>query len=628
MPIPSRPPFRTHGVMLLAVGTATLFSFLLTPLIGANTFPIFLVAVCVAAWVGGMIESLTATALSALAILFLFIEPAGSFAVTPGVALRLAAFGLAAGLIGSLTVAFRRTEEARRERERDFFLMVDNVRDFAIFTLHPDGRVATWNEGAEHLLGYRDPEIIGRPFAAIFPPESAEEGPRWELEVARREGRADDERWHVKKDGTRFWASGVLTAIRDDVGRLMGYTKVLRDVTERRRAEVERAELLERERRARAEVEALSRSKDRFLAALSHELRTPLTPVLMAASALEDDPSVPDGAKADLAMISRNVAMEARLIDDLLDLTRIDQGKLGLRREVVDVHALIEQAIGICRREIEAKDLEFAFEPRAANYCVPGDGSRLQQIAWNLLKNAVKFTPPGGHIAVKTDDTGDGRLRVEVRDTGIGIPEEVLTRIFDAFEQGDPEVTHRFGGLGLGLAISRALAEAHGGTLTAASEGVGAGSTFILELVEAAPPSDEECESPVVSEEHPLRPLRILLVEDNGDTARITARMLAASGHTVTTAGSVAEALASGGAHDLLISDLGLPDGSGIDVLRRFHPLPSIALTGYGMEADLRETREAGFTLHLTKPVDFDQLEGAIRRVAGGVPGAGDREQP
>jgi PAS domain S-box-containing protein len=615
---------RRAAATTLAVALALLLNLLLRPWIGANTFPLFLAAVGVAAWYGGPALGFAAAILSALVIRYVFIEPTSSFALTWDDALRLGVFLLASALVSWLADAFRRAREARQISERDYRLMVEHVRDYAIFLLDPAGRVASWNDGAERLLGYADREILGSPFEVLFPPEAvAEGGPRWEMETALRDGRADDERWHVRKDGSQFWASGVLTAVPEDDGRLRGFVKVMRDLTERKQAEDERDELLVRERQARAELEAVSRAKDRFLAALSHELRTPLTPVLMAVSALESDPDTPEALRGELGMVRRNVEMEARLIDDLLDLTRIAQGKLDLKPSLVDMHALVREAIGICRRELEAKPLDFSFRAEAGRYCVQGDGARLQQVIWNLLRNAVKFTPPGGCILVTTTDREGDRLRVEVADTGIGIPAEVLPRIFDAFEQGDPAITHQFGGLGLGLAISRGLVEAHGGTLTASSPGKDRGSTFTVELAGAREPEDSGCTPPCAEDGGPARSLRILLVDDHPDTLGTLARMLRRAGHEVTTAISVASALeaASTGPYDLLISDVGLPDGSGVDLMRRLHPLPGIALTGYGMESDIAKSREAGFLAHLTKPVDPGRLEGLIRQVSDATSG-------
>jgi signal transduction histidine kinase/ActR/RegA family two-component response regulator len=405
---------------------------------------------------------------------------------------------------------------------------------------------------------------------------------------------------------------------------------------ERHRAGEERARLLAAEREARSEAEAASEAKDRFLATLSHELRTPLTPVLAVVSRLETDGRLSGLAgdlagdlAADLAMIRRNVELEARLIDDLLDLTRIARGKLDLHPEIADLRMLVEHATGMCcAPEIAAGRLRLVTDLAAGDHRVWGDPSRLTQVLWNLLNNAVKFTPAGGAITLCSRSEPE-RLVLEVSDTGVGIDPHVLPHIFGAFEQGPARGPRGAGGLGLGLAISRAIAEMHGGELTAASAGRGRGSTFTLSLPDLLPRDPETGEVPVFPEPSPDIPapksqlpnLKILLVEDHADTAEAMAELLRLLGHRVTVAGGVAAALAAAEEEDgldLVISDLGLPDGSGLDVMRRLSAsrrLPGIALSGYGMEDDVRRSLEAGFDRHLTKPVSLQALEATIWQV-------------
>lgn len=367
-------------------------------------------------------------------------------------------------------------------------------------------------------------------------------------------------------------------------------------------------------------AEAASKAKDHFLAALSHELRTPLTPVLLKVAELRQAPDTPSSLRADLRMIQRNVELEAKLIDDLLDLTRITRGKLSLHRDVTDVHHLLQQAVGICADESVAKGLLIDVRARAAEHHVWGDEARLQQVFWNLLKNAVKFTPAGGTIEVRTDNDEPGRIQIEVIDRGIGIEPETLPRLFNAFEQGDPSITRTFGGLGLGLAISKALVDQHGGTLTGVSAGRGKGATFSVTLDTVPPPSAGEVAAAARAAEEP-RPLRLLLVEDHEPTLEVMAALLEAAGHDVKVARNVASAREVAEQHelDLVVSDLGLPDGSGLDLmpeLRERFGLPGIAVSGYGMEEDLRRSGAAGFAEHLVKPVDPDKLKAAITRVA------------
>jgi two-component system CheB/CheR fusion protein len=399
---------------------------------------------------------------------------------------------------------------------------------------------------------------------------------------------------------------------------------------ERARAEEERARLLTRESEARAEAEAASLAKDRFLAALSHELRTPLTPVLALASSLAEDESIPAGPRRRIDVIRRNVELEARLIDDLLDLTRIARGKLDLRLEVVDLRKVIEHTIEIsCEREVAAGRLRVVTELAPEDHRLWADPSRLTQVLWNLLSNAVKFTPNGGTVTVRSCPGAD-RLALQVADTGIGIDPEAMPHIFAAFEQGRARGPRRSGGLGLGLAIGRAIAEMHGGTLTAASDGPGRGATFTLDLPRGRElPALREATLAIENPESKVHNLRILLVEDHADTAEAMASLLSLFGHRVTTAGSVAQALAAvaataataeNGAFDLVISDLGLPDGSGLDLMRELSArqgLRGIALSGYGMEEDVRQSLEAGFERHLTKPVSLPQLQAVLREIAG-----------
>jgi signal transduction histidine kinase len=378
--------------------------------------------------------------------------------------------------------------------------------------------------------------------------------------------------------------------------------------------------LTARNRQALETAEAASHAKDQFLAVLSHELRTPLTPALAIAEALEHDQALPDRFRSDLQIIRRNMELEARLIDDLLDLTRIARGKLQLYPGTVDLHALVHHVLDICRPDADSRGVELDSDLRAESAWVMGDSGRLHQVVWNLVKNAVKFTPAGGSVTVASQSYGD-RLVVQVTDTGLGIDSEVLPTIFDAFEQGKSNAGRGAGGLGLGLTITRALVEAHGGTLNAHSEGHGTGSCFTIDLP-ALPPEQIPAETATMPMRSvAARHLRLLLVEDHEDTARVMSRLLRECNYDVQTASSVKSALerAEREPYDLVISDLGLPDGSGLDLmqeLRNRYDLKGIALSGYGMEDDIRRSREAGFVAHLTKPVNFQSLQAAIQQIA------------
>jgi HAMP domain-containing protein/signal transduction histidine kinase/ActR/RegA family two-component response regulator len=373
---------------------------------------------------------------------------------------------------------------------------------------------------------------------------------------------------------------------------------------------------LELEEKARSNL-----AKDQFLAMLSHELRTPLTPVLASALALESEPELPQEIQESLQMIRRNVELEARLIDDLLDLTRIDQGKVQLNFEIVDAHKLLQNALEICQPEIDRKHLHCSLNLGGQKVHMRADPARLQQIFWNLINNAVKFTPRNGQITVMTGNDSDQQLRLEITDTGMGIEAEALPKIFDAFEQGGRT---QLGGLGLGLAISKTLVEAHHGTITAQSGGRNKGSTFTLVF-----PTRDRTEAqiaPAVSRTLAQRQsMRILLVEDHEDTNRSLTNLLRRRGYYVQPALNFQSALdlSEKEEFDVLVSDLALPDGNGIDLMRKLsskQPLFGIALTGFGMEGDIRTSREVGFQHHLVKPIDLNKLDALIQESAAAVP--------
>ena len=374
------------------------------------------------------------------------------------------------------------SELARREAEDRFALVVQSIRDYAIYMLDASGHVTTWNEGAERIKGYTPAEAIGQPFSFCFTPEALAAGkPAQELEIAAKEGRFQEENWRMRKDGTRYWGDELIVALRAEDGELIAFAKFCRDLTNRKRYEDERTRLLAAERAARAEAESASKAKDHFLAVLSHELRTPLTPVLMAVHLMGRNRNLSASARDALEMIERNVQIEAHLIDDLLDLTKITRGKLEIVRQPMDLHQAVQHAVEITAADVQGKSQQVTVALDAAEHNLQGDTTRLQQVFWNLLKNASKFTPDGGSIRI-TSRNEPGRVVVEISDTGIGFEAEAATRIFDAFTQANDEVMQKFGGLGLGLAISKATVDAHGGSLRARSEGRGQGAIFTVEL--------------------------------------------------------------------------------------------------------------------------------------------------
>ena len=530
-----------------------------------------------------------------------------------------------------IDVTERRWAEEDLLRSHQTLRTLIEASPLAIHVVDREGIVRAWNPAAELVYGWSSREILGRPLPNV-PDDRREEHETLLRRTLAGESLDGIETVRQRKDGSpvdvQIWTS-LLRSPQDEPESIL---TLAADIGVRKRAE---AALLT----AKEAVEAASRAKDHFLAVLSHELRTPLSPVLAAVSVLEEDPSLRAGLRDILSMIRRNIELEARLIDDLLDLTRISRGKLVLHRQSVDTQQILVHAVDICcAQEVASGRLRLETGLAPGDYHARVDGPRLTQVFWNLLNNAVKFTPAGGTIRVRSRvETGHaGRwIEVEISDTGIGIEPEILPRVFDAFEQVDRRITRRFGGLGLGLAVSKAIVELHGGSLAAASQGHGRGATFVVRI-----PAGEVVDLDdtmvglgyararnEVSAARADLPLRILLVEDHADTAEAMADLLRGQGHQVTVAGNVAQGLAAaeaqGGADgiDLLLSDLGLPDGTGHDLmheLRQRYGIRGIALSGYGMEEDIRKSMDAGFEKHLTKPVSLQALRAALQEVAAG----------
>jgi PAS domain S-box-containing protein len=532
---------------------------------------------------------------------------------------------LLVGGVAADVTEMKRAEEALRESEERFRLATEAVNGMIFDWSLATGAVQR-SQGLLPLLGYWPDEVAGQLdwWKGRIHPEDVERVNREIWGAIERGSASFSAEYRVlHRDGhwVHVWDKGLV--VHDAEGKPVRVVGSTIDVSERQRVQEALA-------RAHREAQAANEAKDRFLATLSHELRTPLTPVLAVLSRLETDRGLLGHADG-LATIRRNVELEARLIDDLLDLTRIASGKLELHRREVDAREVVEHALSTVRGELEARELRLDVALAAEDHRLWADPPRLTQVLWNLLSNAAKFTPAGGTVTVRSCiDDRSRELVIEVRDTGIGIETEALPRIFDAFEQAGRRITRKFGGLGLGLAVSRAIVDLHGGRLVAVSEGRGRGAAFTVHLPLGS--IQEELEEtgvwlsrPSAVSVKPDRALRILLVEDHEDTARAMADLLDLMGHEVTVAGSVAAALAAAEAvHrqgiDLVVSDLGLPDGSGQDLMReliRLYGWKGIALSGYGMEEDIRRSREAGFARHLTKPVDLDTLRAAIRQVAG-----------
>jgi PAS domain S-box-containing protein len=618
--------------------------------------------------------------------------------------------------------------------------LLDEVTDYAIFMISPDNRVVAWSAGAERIIGYREEEIIGRPGSIIFTPEDIKKGEvEKELGQSAAMGRAEDRRWHMRKDKTRFWANGVLSVSRDDAGNLRGFVKVLRDETERKRLEeerdrfftlsmdmlciagldgyfkrvnpafertlgyvsgellvrpiiefinpeeqqvtsvefrkladgipsrylenrfrckdgqyrwtawsyfpvaeeniaygvgrditqqkeaaAEREQSLQREQEARAEAETANRLKDEFLATLSHELRNPLnlivghSEVLLRSPQTQHIPAIRVAAEA----IHRSALVQSQLINDLLDLSRLQTGKLALNQQTTFLAPVITEAVEAVRVDASAKQITVSIELPDGPLAVMADPLRLQQIVWNLLNNAVKFTPNGGQVWLSVEQEGE-RAKIVVTDNGQGIDPGFLPHIFEMFRQADARTTRRHGGMGIGLALVHQLVELHGGQVEAASAGVSRGARFTVWLplhsdkTEARPSAVD----PVTTGE--LTGLLILVVDDSPETVDLMRFMLQLEGATVSTATSAAEALhvAETQDFDLIFSDISMPEMDGYELIEelrkrpRTASVPVVALTGFGRVEDAEQAAAAGFKKHLTKPILLDDLLRVTREV-------------
>jgi two-component system CheB/CheR fusion protein len=543
--------------------------------------------------------------------------------------------GKVIGISATLTdiTGRRRAEEALRLSESFNRSLMSSSAD-CVKVLDLDGRLQLMNEPGICVLEIDDfGPLRGARWVDMWPAEQ-----RTAIEASLREARAGrDFRFQgfcpTAKHTPKWWDVQV-SPVRDEGGVVCSILAVSRDVTQLRSTS---EQLVWRERElinAKEVAEAANRAKDRFLAVLSHELRTPLTPVLTTLQILQRRPEIErEELRESLELIRRNIELEARLIDDMLDLTRISTGKLELHRSNVDAHDTILQAVQTVASELQAKGVLLKMELSAHRRWIHADPARMQQVIWNLLKNATKFTPSGGCVMVRCREVGDLRLKIEVADTGVGMDAEVRPRIFNAFEQGGAGITRQFGGLGLGLSICKALVHMHGGTIEAYSEGPGRGSTFTLELPLA---TAAQLAQPMlaggprgVEMDDERKPGRILLVEDHPDTARSMNRLLTSFGFRVVNAETIGVALQRVGSEvfDVVVSDIGLPDGSGLDLMRqisvRFPNLPGIALSGFGMEEDRQRSQEAGFREHLVKPVDIDALRAVIEKLVE----AGDKQE-
>lgn len=501
----------------------------------------------------------------------------------------------------------RLTEIARRR----LTTILDTATDF-IGSCTPSGEISYLNRAARRMLGIDEgADLTGVTYERCHPPSQGEHL-REAIEVARKRGFWSGETLFLRHDGELVPMSQVIIAHGGPDGEVDYFSTIARDITAAKATK----DALEKQSAA---AEAASAAKDRFLAMLSHELRTPLTPILMAVNSMERQLEVHPAVEEQLEMIRRNVELEARLIDDLLDLTRIGEGKLSLDLRPVDLHGSIMEVHHGYRRSIAARRLLVMLQLEADIEMVVADSVRLHQILWNLLGNAIKFTPEGGAITIKTSNPDNGHAAVTVTDNGIGIDPAMLARIFEPFEQGEPSVLRRFGGMGLGLAISRGMAEAQSGSLTVSSDGVGKGASFqlVLEVAPIAPAPRIEREAEVPA---PLGGrMRILVVEDHDDTRRALSRLLIRQGYEVVESRDCARARAAlqSQKFDVIVSDIGLPDGTGVDLMGEIRDgnTKGIALSGFGADSDIRRSLDAGFAHHLVKPVDFAEIQSLLREM-------------
>ena len=537
-------------------------------------------------------------------------------------------------VVGAFVLAIETTEQHQahdvlRASEARYRPLMENVRDHALFLLDDQGRVTEWTLGAQRVKGYSAEEVLGRHVSLFFPPEPVEQGAvARELSDAAATGRAEHEGWHVRKDGSRFWGHEITTALRDEHNRLVGFSKVTRDLSEHRRLEQQREELLATATAARGQAEEAQRAKDEFLAILGHELRTPLTPLLLWSRMMRSGRMPLQHLGRAIDAIVQCAESQSRLIEDLLDLARVRSGTLLVSPRASCPWSIVRAAHEIIAPTAQAKgvSLEVDMEPGLGRAVL--DPVRLQQILWNLLSNAVKFTPAGGRVSVRVRKHA-GQFEVEVADTGQGIAAEFLPYLFQRFRQADMRDTREHMGLGIGLAFCRHLVELHGGTIQARSEGLGRGSVFTVRLpwVDAAP---EEDAPPSEEAPLPLNGLGVLLVEHEAASRDALRRTLEGAGARVIALDSAPEALGvleMGASEEVevIVCALDLPGMEGPSFIERVNasrhdrgqkPLLACAVSPHGREAEQRRALAAGFAVCLTAPVGTEALIEALEQLA------------
>jgi PAS domain S-box-containing protein len=523
-------------------------------------------------------------------------------------------------------IELAQVEGLLRERDEEFRAIVHAVRDYAIFTVDVDGLISSWHVGAQLMKGYSAEEAIGMPFANLFTPEDRAIGqPEHEMELAARTGEYKGEGRRRRKGGEAFEAAVVLTGLRGQDGRLLGYLKLTQDISERKRAEAEREALLRSAEAARAEADRANSSKSEFLATISHELRTPLGAIIGWAHLLERGMPDPEGTRHGLAAIARNARVQGRLIEDLLDMSRIESGQLKLELQRVDLASVVSGAVDAVLPSANAKEIamQTQLDPRAGP--VMADPARLQQVIVNLLGNAVKFTPAGGRVVVSARRAG-ASVDIAVSDTGQGMTPEFVGHAFDRFQQQDPSSTRRHGGLGIGLAIVREITHLHGGSVRAESAGPGRGPTFTVSLpaLDAKPSRREaHAEDAPADDRQPADDARLsgftlLLIDDEPDGLEVTAYALRSAGAEVMTAAGAEEGfqLFRERRPHAILCDIGMPGQDGHEFIRRVRELesatgrhtPAAAFTAFARTEDSARSTDAGFDVHLVKPMSPAEL--------------------
>jgi PAS domain S-box-containing protein len=599
-----------------------------------NPFILFFGPVIASAWYGGLGPGVLATVLAASVGDYFFLSPLYSLPVSSfGQGLQLGVFVLEALLL-SWTIATLKSAKEKAQKQQEILrqsqeignLLVDSLKDCAIFTLDFSGRVVSWNVGSERIMGYGAEEITDRHFSCFYLAEDIEQGkPEQLLSAAEAEGRAEEEGWRLRKDGSQCWAHVTMAALRDEAGNLRGFYSVIRDLTDRKRAE--EALQLQREELAQA-----NRLKDEFLAVVSHELRSPLNAILGWTQVIRRKQSDAAVLKA-LEIMDRNGKLQLKLIDDLLDVSSIIQGKLRMRTSLIHLEPIINATLDAVRPAAEAKSIQLESILDFSAGKVIGDPDRLQQIFWNLLSNAVKFTPEKGEVRIQLQGM-ISHVKISVSDTGCGISADFLPYIFDRFSQSNP--TRGKGGLGLGLAIVRHLVELHGGTVRAAST-EGRGATFTVELpvaaiaIKASDTDRQQRFSSVGStveagRKKVLQGLRLLVVDNRADTCKLIASVLEHFGAEVKVALSAGEALdrLEEFKPDVLVSDIEMPGENGYNFIRRVRDMeaarggkiPAIALTAYSTPEARIQAFSAGFQMYLTKPAEPDELAAVVASIA------------